>query len=1046
MSTETHKIEAVLTATDGGFTYVFRKAADETQGFEDKLKKTERSASTFKDTMMGMIVAQGVMKGLSAAWNLVRNSVDSAMKRIDTMDRFNRTIQLMTGDSEKAAEAVEKINVAARGTPYGLDVMSRAVQGLVTAAIDVDDAIKYIEGWGDAVAMFGDGTNTAMEQAGHALQKMASRGKIQMMEINSLVLAGIPVMEMYAEATGQSVDDIRDTMSKGKLSTKEFLAGMDKAFQHGTKSFPSLTGAAKKAGTTWAGTFDNMRAATTRGVKGIIDKIEEARREVGLPTMKETVANFGKTMEKILLGIGDVLGFVAKHFEKFAIAGGTALGTLLAFKGAEAVYSVISKITGATQLYTTAIKTQAGAEGIKQAAQKLGIALNAENLTQTAAGAALSDYQQIAILKETGALGAKSAATGLATKAQMGLNAAMAANPIGFVIASIAALVGVITLLVNIFGKLSPEQQKAVDKAKEVGEAFKASSEAIESSKKAYGETSKEIKGNAERARDLVKQIKDIESSSEKAATKKAKLRGVVEKLNTLYPELNVELTEFGTNIKGGTEAIENNIKIMEEMARSKALQKHLDETYEEIYKIEFGIDELKAGMAEMEEAGEAWKTTTYHIRGTVHEVKKMKTGYKAYVDQLAESEAALAKHRATIEGINVKYDEQAQKEYDAKLAAEEHARSIDVLRETYGEAGEAILTYSDIHGEEMDKVYSTVKETAYKYDMSMKQVMEAVRKDGSTIEEWAKKHEQAHKDVQSAFDTYVTKTLDGWSKIKQGSAIGIDEYIANMKHNQKAVEQWSTNIQILMKAGVDQGVIEQLAKLGPEGAAQAQKFVDELTKLNGGALGKYDELKDGAKAKIDEIAGVMETGVKIAYDATETAILSRDLRKLTNQQLDNMIKAVESKYATFKNLGYNIGSGVYSGLASYEKPLENLSRRMMVKVEQTMKSTMKVKSPSDVTTEIGEQTGEGYYVGIKNLMNKIKDASRQLAFAVLPSSLDIRHSVDAGVKATASAAGATSAQPLSVILRLGDRDFRAFAADINSVNGQALELVEVFG
>jgi len=68
----------------------------------------------------------------------------------------------------------------------------------------------------------------------------------------------------------------------------------------------------------------------------------------------------------------------------------------------------------------------------------------------------------------------------------------------------------------------------------------------------------------------------------------------------------------------------------------------------------------------------------------------------------------------------------------------------------------------------------------------------------------------------------------------------------------------------------------------------------------------------------------------------------------------------------------------------------------MMVKVEQTMKSTMKVKSPSDVTTEIGEQTGEGYYVGIKNLMNKIKDASRQLAFAVLPSSLDIRHSVDA--------------------------------------------------
>ena len=188
-------------------------------------------------------------------------------------------------------------------------------------------------------------------EAGGAWCVPISRGKIQMMEINSLVLAGI----LYRQIWRGRQDNLLTTYglhdgAKGKLRTKEFLAGMDKAFQHGTKSFPSLTGAAKKAGTTWAGTFDNMRAATTRGVKGIIDKIEEARREVGLPTMKETVANFGKTMEKILLGIGDVLGFVAKHFEKFAIAGGTALGTLLAFKGAGQRSILLSLNTGATLL------------------------------------------------------------------------------------------------------------------------------------------------------------------------------------------------------------------------------------------------------------------------------------------------------------------------------------------------------------------------------------------------------------------------------------------------------------------------------------------------------------------------------------------------------------------------------------------------------------------------------------------------------------------------------------------------------------------------
>src|SRR5690606_27552557 len=61
-----------------------------------------------------------------------------------------------------------------------------------------------------------------------------------------------------------------------------------------------IEGAAKEAGASWTGSFDNMRAAVTRGVVSIIQKTDEMLKSNGFPDMRAMVATFGKKFEEVL--------------------------------------------------------------------------------------------------------------------------------------------------------------------------------------------------------------------------------------------------------------------------------------------------------------------------------------------------------------------------------------------------------------------------------------------------------------------------------------------------------------------------------------------------------------------------------------------------------------------------------------------------------------------------------------------------------------------------------------------------------------------------
>src|SRR5699024_11463724 len=110
------------------------------------------------------------------------------------------------------------------GTAYGLDVGAKAVQDFVTSNMDVDKATDTFAAWGDAVAFYGDGSNETMASVSDAIAKMTAKGKVQMDTMNRLTEAGIPAMQIYAEATGQSDEEVEEQMQTGTLEDEGHTA------------------------------------------------------------------------------------------------------------------------------------------------------------------------------------------------------------------------------------------------------------------------------------------------------------------------------------------------------------------------------------------------------------------------------------------------------------------------------------------------------------------------------------------------------------------------------------------------------------------------------------------------------------------------------------------------------------------------------------------------------------------------------------------------------------------------------------------------------
>ncbi len=409
-----------LSQTVGNTERYIRDNVDEQGRFnravQDLRGPVTNAETGFKGWQKAIIVAnQGISLIRGTLGRLGVTDMSGAFNRIDTMNRFQKTITIMTGDANMANAALEQLKSTTLGTAYGLDVAAKSTQGFLTRGMSLGTAADQVRIWMDAVSFYGQGTNEQLENVIDAVGKIYSKGTVEAAQLDRLFDAGIGAAEMYAQAVGRSVSEVKDDLTNRKISSAEFLDTVTKAMDAGVSA-----NAAKNAGDSWAVTIANMRAAVTRGWISVIENVDTALASQGLPSSMEMVAIFGQKMESALNTVGNAMFLVVGA----AANVGEVLGTAGSFIADN--WSVIGPVVyGVAAALSVYYGWQMAANGISVVSKGIHTAMAAAQMIHSAA---------------TGSL---TAATAAEIAAQNGLNAAMFACPITWIIMLVIALIAI---------------------------------------------------------------------------------------------------------------------------------------------------------------------------------------------------------------------------------------------------------------------------------------------------------------------------------------------------------------------------------------------------------------------------------------------------------------------------------------------------------------------------------------------------------------------------------------------------------------------------
>lgn len=902
--------------------------ADEAEKSGSKMSASFEQPTPKANILTGSVgklsAAMLITKGATAALSMAKGSLDGAFGRIDTLNNFENTMTRLTGSSEEAAAGMEGVRDVVVGTNYMLDSAAQTVQRLVMQNGSLEQSTKSYQIWGDAVAMYGDGAAETMDNVMDAMIQMRATGTVNMAQMDRMVRRGVDPWKIYEDATGMSMQSIRDALRDGSIEANDFFDTVEQAMRDGGNELTSVSGMAQQAGDTWAGSFANMATATSRGTANIIASMDDAFAETRFGSMKENVQGFGKTFEGVLNGIAGVIPPVVSAVD--TMAGGviavkdaavTAAPVIIGLGSAIGGLLIVQKAVVATASYVQMLKYLTGATSgatmakkVDAVATKLGISLNLQNATSTKAVVAANISNAASLKGAAAAQKTYAIAAAASAAAKKALAAAsILLNPAAAVTAAVLGAAGVAAAVMG--KKFLDARKKAKELASDLddlGDDLEGLEKSTESSAKAFEAQEKVIESNAERNKDLAAELERLSAIENQSAADKQLMADTVEELNNSVSGLNMTYDEETGLLSATTEEIQKRIEASKGM--------------EEVSRLSERQNELIQQAADYET--------------TLAEVTK---------------ERAMIEYNAAVEGVDGKkvYKEALEDLDEKEQAAHENLKAIKAEQGELSEAEKAMRAEVAAANTEANQLmidsYNNLKDH----------------------------QKEALDSMNDMYKKLVEQSTNAFETMEQKESISLEKMAENLRENAKAMEKWSTNVALLAAAGVDDGIIMQLEKMGPAGAEQAERLVKET----GAGL---DELPEEGKKKIDKLNTAMGDSMGEAMDSTarivdEEADVVAEKIGLIPEKAETSLKAqIEGRdFAQWgKHFTDEISEGVEEGGEQVAEAAENIAQVPGQVIEETIANT----NYAEITDPLAKGTSDGILAGIQ----PVGDASKELA------------------------------------------------------------------
>ena len=359
---ESYSVEAVLSAVDKNFTSTMNKA-DSSMG---TLNKNSQNTNT---SILDIAKGVGVFKLVDSAVGLVRNSLDGAIDRFDTLNKYPVVMQALGYSASDVDKSMAKLNKGIDGLPTSLDEIVSSTQQL---AISTGSLTK---GTDTAIALnnafLASGASTADASRGmQQYVQMLSKGTVDMQSWRTLQetmpIAMDKVAKSFKDQGVNSVSDLYDALQSGKITFDDFNSRLIK-LNDGVGGFAEL---AKKNSAGIKTSFSNVKTAVVKGLENVLSAIDNGMKSAGLGSIAQNFDKLKIVVNQVFSAITKAIPPVISVIATFIKVIGNIVNALkpllpimpalityfTAFATVVAIQNKISKISDAYKKWTKATK------------------------------------------------------------------------------------------------------------------------------------------------------------------------------------------------------------------------------------------------------------------------------------------------------------------------------------------------------------------------------------------------------------------------------------------------------------------------------------------------------------------------------------------------------------------------------------------------------------------------------------------------------------------------------------------------------------------
>lgn len=336
---------------------------------------------------------------------------------------------------------------------------------------------------------------------------------------------------------------------------------------------------------------------------------------------------------------------------------------------------------------------------------------------------------------------------------------------------------------------------------------------------------------------------------------------------------------------------------------------------------------------------------TSYMMDKINYQNKKKLEDFDNTIKKLeAERDSKTSAVQAKIDATKDENTKKALK--DQKAAIEKQYKALIATQNKYKTA------YQSASSEMLSEFSTAVKEYSDK-------AQELIN---STIKGVSDKYQAKYDELINKQETLIDK-LKGAGELFEISGAGVMT-VNDITEQTKAIKDYTDKLKKI-KGSVSEELFDQIASYDmTEGSA----FMDQLLSMSKKDLEAYN------KAYTEKMEAAKKAG--------ET-IYKSDFNQVAKDYKTELKEAFKGLPKQLEAIGNDVMKGFVTGLTKNTDYMDKEIKTFVKGMVDQFKNLLQIKSPSRVMMELGDYTGEGFVIGLKDTLSSVKKTAESMAQAV---------------------------------------------------------------